>query len=243
MALLPVALKINLNTSQFKENNDKNLSLPELKKESRATNRRDALSISRLAEVASEAVNSISALREKQSDLIARSGTANDESKSRINTDLTDLQSEITRISQNATYNGVNALSGGTFLISDSANNSNKVVSLSNIEYISQNYNFNVSTTRTRRTATNNIDTATFSSGIANNGASSSYSDSQKIVTEIIDKENLEQNNADPESTTESISKLSAELVQKYLTMNNENSDNSVNLEPEQIKQIISKIV
>lgn len=141
-------------------------------------------------DIASAAVSSIASLREKQSDLAYEAkNTADPTRQTTLNTELSNLQTEIQRVYNAATFNGQNVLQGNTSVVSSDRLDLNEVVSSANLSTLATNPNVSLSGQTNASTAYDTLTgyVAAAYSAVAGIGAAASKADT--TLSEAVSKD------------------------------------------------------
>ncbi len=235
-------------------------SLVELEQRSRSTNRGDAVSIKGLVDTANAAISEIGELREKQLSLAEEAEFANDSTKNTLESKINELQDEIERIAGAATYNGQNALAGGTFTVSDSGNNYSKVVGLADASQLQTDYGVSLQGTTGTIRAISNLSDAVYGARIADDNSASGATQSADIISEL-SKESSSPEATSSISNSKPLSEISSGIVQELVSATQDSRTLSVELidknaissfakeppvdelDPSQQKKLIDKII
>ncbi len=221
MAIAPASLSalgksLTIKGGEEKPSNVKKLSLSDLQAPEAKTDRIDATKVKHFVETAVDAVDSIISLREKQEELVDQAATANSETRNNISEELDAISTEITRISTDATYNGKNVLSGGSFTIKSSARNYSATVSVAQSSSVAAHYNLNTTSTGNLTRAANSVDDAIFSARNISTNLSAREYKASSIITELSETRIYSSDILTESETTDdksTIQKLAAELT------------------------------
>lgn len=153
-------------------------------------NREDVIKLDNAVNIASRATDEIVKLRERQSDLLGKMESANDSKRSRLISAYNEIDGEITRIGTEATYGGINLISGQAFSIQSSKELFSESLVLPNLSILTTSYSLDKSDSSISSTKAA-IKVALSSAYIAYSGFESRSDKAAKIVSDINQLMNL----------------------------------------------------